>query len=337
MAPTSMADSHEDANDSTPREEQHGRQHESRQAVPTCRSPDGNSTTHFFATVFGRRLEEPLPSKEADMSYYDAPRPSPPVSDPPHTPHTSVTMQVEANGQPLHGVADRTQPVRVPHEARRLGRWMVRENRKQGAAGRLFRPGFVVAVVGLAITEAMGAMGWLPPVRPGTWLQDAVNLAAVPFRGMSTGTPVWPWTWLQGVVNLTVAPFQWMFTGTVWLAGQAAAAWLTPSGWLGAAAALLLGFPSPAEGAEVMDEKLQEEKRRARIRRLGRSPADVKDLARRLEMLADEYDLTLTVAVSDTTLTIEFDGAETRVVRRTTTKPVRNIKAAQPWTVPSVS
>jgi transposase InsO family protein len=46
---------------------------------------------------------------------------------------------------------------------------------------------------------------------------------------------------------------------------------------------------------------------------------------------------TLTVAVSDTTLAIEFDDAETRVVRRTTTTPVRNIKADRPWTVPSVS
>ena len=46
---------------------------------------------------------------------------------------------------------------------------------------------------------------------------------------------------------------------------------------------------------------------------------------------------TLTVTVSDTTLAIELDDAETRVVRRTTTKPVRNIKADRPWTVPSVS
>jgi transposase InsO family protein len=46
---------------------------------------------------------------------------------------------------------------------------------------------------------------------------------------------------------------------------------------------------------------------------------------------------TVTVAVSDTTLAIEFDDAETRVVRRTTTTPVRNIKANRPWTVPSVS
>jgi len=46
---------------------------------------------------------------------------------------------------------------------------------------------------------------------------------------------------------------------------------------------------------------------------------------------------TLTVAVSETTLAIELDDAETRVVRRTTTKPVRNIKADRPWTVPSVS
>jgi transposase InsO family protein len=46
---------------------------------------------------------------------------------------------------------------------------------------------------------------------------------------------------------------------------------------------------------------------------------------------------TLTVAVSDTTLAIELDDAETRVVRRTSTTPVRNIKADRPWTVPSVS
>ena len=41
--------------------------------------------------------------------------------------------------------------------------------------------------------------------------------------------------------------------------------------------------------------------------------------------------------VSDTTLAIELDDGETRVVRRTTTQPVRNIKADRPWTVPSVS
>ena len=46
---------------------------------------------------------------------------------------------------------------------------------------------------------------------------------------------------------------------------------------------------------------------------------------------------TLTVAVSDTTLAVELDDAETRAVRRTTTKPVRNIKADRPWTVPTVS
>jgi hypothetical protein len=45
----------------------------------------------------------------------------------------------------------------------------------------------------------------------------------------------------------------------------------------------------------------------------------------------------LSIAVSDTTLAIELDDAETRVVRRTTIKPVRNIKADRPWTVPSVS
>jgi hypothetical protein len=46
---------------------------------------------------------------------------------------------------------------------------------------------------------------------------------------------------------------------------------------------------------------------------------------------------TLTIAVSDTTLAIELDDAQTRVVRRTTTTPVRNIKADRPWTVRSVS
>ena len=46
---------------------------------------------------------------------------------------------------------------------------------------------------------------------------------------------------------------------------------------------------------------------------------------------------TVTVYVSDTTLAIELDDAETRVVRRTTTTPVRNIKANRPRTVPSVS
>jgi hypothetical protein len=45
---------------------------------------------------------------------------------------------------------------------------------------------------------------------------------------------------------------------------------------------------------------------------------------------------TLTVAVSDTTLAIELDDAETRVVCRATTTPVHNIKADRPWTVPSV-
>lgn len=41
---------------------------------------------------------------------------------------------------------------------------------------------------------------------------------------------------------------------------------------------------------------------------------------------------TVTVYVSDTTLAIELDDAETRVIRRTTTTPVRNIKADRPRT-----
>jgi transposase InsO family protein len=45
---------------------------------------------------------------------------------------------------------------------------------------------------------------------------------------------------------------------------------------------------------------------------------------------------TITIAVSETTLAVELEDQETRVVRRTTTKPVRNIKADRPWTVPSI-
>jgi hypothetical protein len=46
---------------------------------------------------------------------------------------------------------------------------------------------------------------------------------------------------------------------------------------------------------------------------------------------------TRTVHVAETTLAIELDDGETRVVRRTTTTAVRNIKADRPRTVPSVS
>ena len=45
---------------------------------------------------------------------------------------------------------------------------------------------------------------------------------------------------------------------------------------------------------------------------------------------------TLTIAVSGTTLAIELDDQEAPIVRRIATTPVRNIKADQPWTVPSV-
>jgi hypothetical protein len=38
---------------------------------------------------------------------------------------------------------------------------------------------------------------------------------------------------------------------------------------------------------------------------------------------------TLAIAVSGTTLAIELDDTETRVVRRTTSTPVRNIKAGR--------
>ena len=44
-----------------------------------------------------------------------------------------------------------------------------------------------------------------------------------------------------------------------------------------------------------------------------------------------------TTQVSETTLAIELDDGETRVVRRTTPLAVRSIKADRPRTVPSVS
>ena len=46
---------------------------------------------------------------------------------------------------------------------------------------------------------------------------------------------------------------------------------------------------------------------------------------------------TVTIHVSDTTLAIELDDGETRVIRRTTQQPVRNIKASRPRTATSVS
>ena len=47
--------------------------------------------------------------------------------------------------------------------------------------------------------------------------------------------------------------------------------------------------------------------------------------------------IAVTIHVSETTLAIELDDGETRVVRRTTTLPLRNINADRPRTVPSIS
>jgi hypothetical protein len=44
---------------------------------------------------------------------------------------------------------------------------------------------------------------------------------------------------------------------------------------------------------------------------------------------------TLSIAVSGTTLAIDLDDAETRVVRRSTTTPARTIKAGRPWAASS--
>ena len=45
---------------------------------------------------------------------------------------------------------------------------------------------------------------------------------------------------------------------------------------------------------------------------------------------------TVTIHVAETTVTVEADG-ETRVFRRTSTKPVRSIKGQRPRTATSVS
>jgi len=47
--------------------------------------------------------------------------------------------------------------------------------------------------------------------------------------------------------------------------------------------------------------------------------------------------IAVTIHVSETTLAIELDDGETRVVRRTTTLPLRTIDADRPWMVPSIS
>jgi hypothetical protein len=41
---------------------------------------------------------------------------------------------------------------------------------------------------------------------------------------------------------------------------------------------------------------------------------------------------TVTIHVSDTTLTVEFTDGDSRVIRRTTTQPVRSIKGQRPRT-----
>jgi Integrase core domain len=46
---------------------------------------------------------------------------------------------------------------------------------------------------------------------------------------------------------------------------------------------------------------------------------------------------TVTVLVSDTTLTVEFSDGETRAINRTTTQPVRSIKGQRPRTAASIS
>jgi hypothetical protein len=46
---------------------------------------------------------------------------------------------------------------------------------------------------------------------------------------------------------------------------------------------------------------------------------------------------TVAVLVGETTLTIELGDGDTRVIRRTTTQPVRSIKGQRPRTATSVS
>ena len=47
--------------------------------------------------------------------------------------------------------------------------------------------------------------------------------------------------------------------------------------------------------------------------------------------------LTVTVLVSETTLAVDFGDGDARVIRRTTTQPVRSIKGQRPGTATPVS
>ena len=46
---------------------------------------------------------------------------------------------------------------------------------------------------------------------------------------------------------------------------------------------------------------------------------------------------TVTVLVSETTLAIEFDDGDTKMISRTTTQPVRSIKGQRPRTATNIS
>ena len=46
---------------------------------------------------------------------------------------------------------------------------------------------------------------------------------------------------------------------------------------------------------------------------------------------------TVTVLVSENTLAVEFPDGDTRVIRRTTTQPVRSIKGQRPRTAAPIS
>jgi hypothetical protein len=67
-----------------------------------------------------------------------------------------------------------------------------------------------------------------------------------------------------------------------------------------------------------------------RVQRRASNTGVIMVCGQKIALGRDQRHRTLTVHVSETTLAIEVDDGETRIVRRTTTLPVRNIKADRP-------
>ena len=75
----------------------------------------------------------------------------------------------------------------------------------------------------------------------------------------------------------------------------------------------------------------------ARVQRRASNTGVIMVVGQKIALGQTHKHQTVTVLVSDTTLTVEFADGEARVIRRTTTQPVRSIKGQRPRTATSVS